>query len=213
MYEECGDCEEEGRRPLIARKPVTPSQREIEEHMRTHIPYRSWCVHCVCGRGRNDRHRRAQQEERPEKVTPEVHMDYGFLKLRQDGSEDKGSKPILVLSEGMFGPIAAMGVPGKGTATPWVAKRVAKWIDDLGHKEVSLKFDNEPPIVALAEAIRRERADGTTTRFENPEEGEKESNARAEGAVNVAKGMIRTLKASTEARLKIKIDENHPLVP
>ena len=40
----------------------TPIQKERESalepgsagHMKTHIPYRSWCAHCVRGRGRND---------------------------------------------------------------------------------------------------------------------------------------------------------------
>ena len=27
--------------------PITPSKREIETHNLTHLPYRSWCKHCV----------------------------------------------------------------------------------------------------------------------------------------------------------------------
>ena len=34
--------------------PRAPSQLEYEEHMLTHYPYRSWCPHCVRGRGRRD---------------------------------------------------------------------------------------------------------------------------------------------------------------
>ena len=43
---------EEGRRPLFRKSENQPSSQEVQEHMKTHIPYRSWCAHCV--RGRND---------------------------------------------------------------------------------------------------------------------------------------------------------------
>ncbi len=48
----CTPCAEEDvfplRRPRI---PATPSDSEVEEHRKTHIPYRSWCECCVMGRG------------------------------------------------------------------------------------------------------------------------------------------------------------------
>ena len=48
---------EEGRRPMFRKSENQPSSQEVQEHMKTHIPYRSWCAHCVRGRGRNDPHR------------------------------------------------------------------------------------------------------------------------------------------------------------
>ena len=35
-----------------APSPYLPSAAEIEEHRKTHIPYRSWCKHCIDGRAR-----------------------------------------------------------------------------------------------------------------------------------------------------------------
>ena len=29
-----------------------PTQREREEHVATHVPFRDWCAHCMMGRGR-----------------------------------------------------------------------------------------------------------------------------------------------------------------
>ena len=40
-------------RPLP--QPRLPSRQEVQEHELTHIPYRSWCVHCVRGAGRSER--------------------------------------------------------------------------------------------------------------------------------------------------------------
>ena len=42
---------EEGRRPLFRKSENQPSSQEVQEHMKTHIPCRSWCAHCVRGRG------------------------------------------------------------------------------------------------------------------------------------------------------------------
>ena len=34
--------------------PELPSQSEIDDHNIDHCPYRSWCPHCVEGRGSRD---------------------------------------------------------------------------------------------------------------------------------------------------------------
>ena len=38
---------EEGGRPKYRKMDNTPSQRKVDEHMMTHIPFRSWCPHCI----------------------------------------------------------------------------------------------------------------------------------------------------------------------
>ena len=49
-------------------QPRLPSREEVQEHELTHIPYRSWCVHCVRGAGRSDaQRRRARQKARKKK--------------------------------------------------------------------------------------------------------------------------------------------------
>ena len=55
-----------------------------------------------------------------------------------------------------------------------------------------------------AQEIRR-LGRGSITIFELPEEGEKQSNHLAEGSVNIVKGLIRTLKSSTESNLRTEI--------
>ena len=88
--------------------------------------------------------------------------------------------------------------------------RVTDWLDCLGSQTATLKCDNEPAILAPAQEIRRE---GSTTIFEHPEEGEKQRNHLAEGSVNIVKGLIRTLKSSTETNLRTEIGPSHPLIP
>eukprot|EP00971_Amphidinium_carterae_P257977 5120652-Amphidinium_carterae.1 len=57
--------------------PVTPTEDEIRYHNLTHYPYREWCQHCVRGRGRDDKHKRAKESEL--EGTPVVQLDYSFL--------------------------------------------------------------------------------------------------------------------------------------
>ena len=35
-----------------------PRMDKMQEHLRTHLPNRSWCQHCVSGRGVSTQHRR-----------------------------------------------------------------------------------------------------------------------------------------------------------
>ena len=205
--------EEEGRKPIFKKNPVTPSREEIEAHMRTHIPYRSWCRHCVAGRGRNDPHRTGAGVKGGHEH-PHVAIDYAFLKAKADASDRPvGTMPILVVMEAKYKLAMAMAVPGKGNAAPWVAKRLADWMDSLGSAKVTLKCDNEEAIVALAIEARRMRREGSVTILEHPEEYESQSNHLAESGVNVVKGLIRTLKSNLEENLGITMAQDHPLLP
>ena len=42
-----GNC----RNPMNKQDPKEPTKVEREEHEKTHLPFRSWCRHCVRGRG------------------------------------------------------------------------------------------------------------------------------------------------------------------
>ncbi len=39
-----------------AADPGQPTQRQIDEHRRTHLPFRVWCKWCILGRGRGLQH-------------------------------------------------------------------------------------------------------------------------------------------------------------
>ena len=49
---------EEARKAKGTRAPTKPSKEEVDEHMLTHLPFRSWCPHCVRGNQRGNRTRR-----------------------------------------------------------------------------------------------------------------------------------------------------------
>ena len=80
---------EEDEEPLEAEVPKTrmnpknPTSRKKQEHEGSvHAVYRSWCSACVEGRGVRGRHRIEQlNEEKTERMTPIVALDYGFMTL------------------------------------------------------------------------------------------------------------------------------------
>ena len=64
---ELGDVPQEGQQVIMRAVGKPPSQKELDEHMLTHIPYRNWCKHCISGRGQNDDHKH-QLEGREQEI-------------------------------------------------------------------------------------------------------------------------------------------------
>ena len=141
------------------RDPGQPTAHEHQEHMTTHRPYRSWCKFCVMGRGVNAPHRRSDAQDDLDGV-PHVSMDFGFLGERE--SEEHVS-PVLVIRERRHKMTWAMLVPRSRTESFWIAKRAARFIDQLGHNRVTFRCDNEPAIEALAREIEQARQEGSQT--------------------------------------------------
>ena len=48
---------EEAEVPKYKSSEPKPSKREVEEHMLTHVPFRTWCPHCVRGKERAAYHK------------------------------------------------------------------------------------------------------------------------------------------------------------
>ena len=70
--------EEEARVMRAPPIPATPTLEEVRQHRLTHCPYRSWCPHCVRGKGREDRHAQSGQKGVWEGI-PKVVSDYFFI--------------------------------------------------------------------------------------------------------------------------------------
>ena len=77
--------EEQGevREVRIPRSPDDPTRAQVEEHRaRAHLPYRSWCGHCVDWRKKNPPHIRTTGSA--ERDVPQVCLDYSFLRDRDE---------------------------------------------------------------------------------------------------------------------------------
>ena len=92
-----GEEAEEGREAMKARTPAKVSEEEKSKHELTHTPFRAWCKFCVMGRGKNESHRKKNEDQKREDKeigVPRICMDYFFL-----GEKDKEAKenPMLVM--------------------------------------------------------------------------------------------------------------------
>ena len=78
---------DEARTARTSKLPVRPSQIEVDNHMTTHLPYRSWCPHCVRGKSKGRPHHRVAREG---KSVPTVAIDYMSMHESQNEHEEKG---------------------------------------------------------------------------------------------------------------------------
>ena len=193
------------RGPRKIADPRMPSQDEVDQHNLTHLPYRSWCVHCVRGRGEATPHRRA---ERDEGAVPEVHMDYCFL-----GKADEEAQPILVVRERDTRMMLSFLVREKGAADTYTVNRVLAFLKEIGHvgNKLIVKCDQESSIKALAEKIATERP-GLTMQEHSPVRSSG-SNGVIERGIKEAEYQIRSMKSALDDRLGTNLGVSSNVLP
>ena len=69
--------EEEAGIPKVIKVDPKPSKEEVANHNVTHLPYRSWCRHCVRGKAKRRAHRKRIRKERG--GVPVISIDYAWL--------------------------------------------------------------------------------------------------------------------------------------
>ena len=174
--------------PNLKSAPRRPTQAEIDLHNTCHSPFRSWCKHCLKGKGVSDQHRRRNPELRDK---PMISIDYAFLT-----SIESDTLPILVYKDKARKYIKTMIVPKKGK-DPAAVEFLCSSIRDAGYgKDFLLRSDQEHSIVALREKVC-EIMGGVP---EDAPLGDSGSNGDVENAVRQAVGQIRTLKSGLEER-------------
>ena len=132
-----------------------PTQMEREEHEATHVPLRDWCAHCMMGRGRTHHHI-AKQKSEDESRKPIIAMDYFFMRMESAPSVQAISEESITcvaVKEDRHRNIMSSVALTKGVEEPLTVKRVVKFIDLLGHREITLKSDAEPAIIAFRNRV------------------------------------------------------------
>ena len=207
-------------------QPRRPTRSEIEQHELTHIPYRSWCVHCVRGAGRSDPHRGSKDDkdaEDRENAISTWSMDYCFMtdnaemltkKEMEQAGWERVKDTVIVCDDRRTGGVRAHLVCAKGASDAWVAGKIKSDMEDFGYGGVPirLKTDQEPAIVDLQRAIISKR-EGAVTLPVNSPVGDSQSNGRVENAIKRVRNLVKVLKSNLEARWGIKVDREHPVYP
>lgn len=133
---------EEAMAARMLRDPGAPTQKEVDEHCVTHMPFRAWRPSCVAGKARDKHHRQREQDD---KGIPEVVFDYCFMGT--EGEEE--TVAIQVERDRRSKAIFAHGVPRKGMTHEYGAEVLINDLDKLGYREIILKSDGEPALRSI----------------------------------------------------------------
>eukprot|EP00971_Amphidinium_carterae_P118003 2337676-Amphidinium_carterae.2 len=121
--------------------PTSPTEEEKRYHNLTHYPCKEWCEHCVCGRGREDRHH--TQKEMEQQGTPVVQLDYSFL------TDGESQVPLLAAIDNVYHRMMATWVPLKG-ADEYAVKSIRMFIQTLGFPNGISQSDSEHSALAVS---------------------------------------------------------------
>ena len=219
------EIEHEGVAPKVARQPDQPTAQQRREHDICHVPYRSWCKHCVRGRGKRRAHSRIKSGR--DEDLPHAAIDYTFFtqagaKKAEDLSEEEKldeskANTVLVMKDSMIGSIFAYLVGKKGaTNEDWLAKQMLDDLDSLGlnRSRIVMKSDPEKSIEDVKkDNARRKTVTGHNTTQESTAVGDSDMNGKVERGIQEVNGVVRTLRSALEERLGCNITINHPLFP
>ena len=216
--------------PTIPIKPQ--NQAEVEDHRRSHWPYRSWCKWCNMGRGLGE-----QRGGRSNVHTiPIIGMDYFYItsegfkwrkelkhpetvdgekQLLEDRKHGNLIKCILVRCQATKCTFAHV-VPCKGDdEDSYVRDLVCSDVAWLGHVKLLLKSDNERALVALVKRalveLKCQIPDLENVSDETSMEYDSQANGATEVGIKTVRGQFRTLKLCLEDRLEQEIPVKHPL--
>ena len=184
-----------------------PSLQEIQDHLRNHLPFRSWCPHCISGRGAALPHL-TRKHDTP--TVPTLHLDYAFLS-GEEGRADES--PVIVCRAKPCGSLFARLVQSKGTAHSYSTLCVKDMFEAVGYKQFLIKTDGEESLKALVHAAANSCDQSYTITFEHSPPNESQSNGVAERAVKEVQGLTRTLISSLAARVGQPIPDTHHSIP
>ena len=186
-------------------QPKVPSAAEVAAHCLTHLPYRSWCPHCVASRRPNTKHRSSSESQRAD---PLLVADYCFVRDTDD------SECVTVLVARLYPSRAMLAtvVDTKGPDATAVA-RLARFIRDTGYSKVIYKSDQEKSIIALfEEALKVSSREGVLF---NPHLNQmvQEASAVGESEPN-GKRKLKTFfyKSALETHVKCRIPVDHAVM-
>ena len=208
----CQPCAGE-RVPKTLRSPVKPSAEVIAEHYTTHLPYRNWCPVCAKAQGREDPHRRgANKEDADDKgAIATVGMDYNSMNGGLERADEKDAKVrTMVMKDDATGNVFQHKIVVKVAGDAWLMRKLAKDLEELGRRDVILKSDGEPSIVAVQTDVQSRRKGRTIPR--NPPAYNPESNGAIEKGVRDVTEQSRTVKIGLESRVKGVIPEDSAIV-
>ncbi|CAE7846389.1 GIP, partial [Symbiodinium necroappetens] len=197
------------RKTRSKRIPDLVSEQEYKDHMMTHLPFRSWCDHCIAGKSREDSHPLREARKCKGEV-PRFCVDYCFLgralkgempktaeALKEPLDAEDGQRPILVMVDQETGAtFSYLVTKGVNNYAVHVMSEALKF---AGRQRVLIMSDGEPAIRALIDTVARQAGKETQVQHA-PKETHGPSNGAAERAILEVARQARTLVHALETR-------------
>ena len=109
--------------------PFAPSRQERAEHNVAHCPFRSWCAHCVAGKGKGKPHFASTPSVKEAASIPLIGVDYAFVNNTNADDEEWAEIKIMAIKDSVSKYVFAIPVPVKGLGeSEWAVKRLIKAI-------------------------------------------------------------------------------------
>ena len=112
-----------------------------------------------------------QQKSEDPSRRPIIAMDSYFMKMKSVVNAQKTSQEAaacIAVKEDTHQSIMSSVALKKGVEEPWTIERVSKFIDLLGHREITLKSDTEPAVIAFRNrVVKMCKAEVATEDIEN----------------------------------------------
>ena len=192
---------------------IKPSQKEVDEHERTHLPFRSWCAHCVKGKGQSHPHWNKDKEDCG---IATISWNYFYMnddendKTEADGDKYghiEGETPIVAWHDSNSKATMCYAVPNKGECEYTIKRGAQDVCEVLGYNKMIFKGDQEPALRTMMK--RSKMLCGEQCVMEQSPVGESQSNGAIEGQIKIMQGQFRTMGGHLETCYKRVIPRTH----
>ena len=194
---------EETRGPKHRALPADVTKKEYEKHQLAHLPFRSWCDHCVRGKAVDDAHRPGID---PHRVEARMGMYYFFLARATDPQHAKAVLNCLDFQSGAV--FSATVVKG---GDPYALAVALEAIKFTGRTRLVILSDQENAVKNLVDLVRESRTHETAVI--NTPKGSSASAGGIERANYKVEKQIRTLRSRFEENFGERVGLDHKLLP
>ena len=169
----------------------------MENHGLTHEPFPAWCLLCVQYRAKQDLHRPSTHESSGHSV---LSMDFGFCSREEDEAD---KLTCLFVHDRATKMMAGILTPQKGGKyLQYLTTEVVRFVVLTKHREIAIKFDREPSILALSESVQKAcRTLGIVVHDEAVPVSDHQANGAAEVTVQILRAKAGLLVQQIEDRV------------
>lgn len=203
----------EARKPQALKAPRSPTPKEVDEHVLTHVPYADWCEVCRGCRRPNAAHRFKGEDDR---ACPMRTVEYCVLHARGD------AEPFSVAIARVGPSRLCLGIPveAKGNNREGVGM-LSNISKGAGLTTYIWRSDQEKAVKTMVEqAMLKAGRDAEEQKSgqihqpvpEHSAVGESASNGFAERRVPKLEDLVRTMTHALQARLDETLGVNHPVI-